>query len=150
MNADNHDFFDRIMELPVLNRFYPFYEKHRQGLLYLFFGALTTLVSVASFVVFDSVLRLNPLVANVLSWICAVLFAYFTNRTWVFRSGSKSTACEMLSFFAGRLFTLGVEEVLLLVLVTWLQLNSTLVKLLAQVVVLILNFGISKLLVFRK
>lgn len=152
MSAENPDIFDRIMALPGLNRFFNLYTKHKQGLLYLFFGGLTTAVSIVSFVLFDSVMHLHPLVANVLSWFCAVLFAYFTNRTWVFRSAAagRDRIHEILYFFGGRMFSLGVEEAMLLVLVVWLQLNSTLIKLLAQVVVLVLNYVISKWLVFQK
>ena len=55
----------------------------------------------------------------------------------------------MLSFYAGRLLTLGVEELLLFVFITWLGFNSMVVKILAQIVVIVLNYVISKLLVFR-
>ena len=128
-----------------------FYQKHKSVILYIFFGGLTTVVSIGSFVVFDSLLHLDPLIANLLSWVCAVSFAYVTNRTWVFSSKATGAAVpkEIASFVAGRLFTLGLEEVMILVFVTWLNFNSTLIKFLAQFVVLVLNYVISKLFVFR-
>lgn len=146
------DIFDRIMTLPGLNKLNPFYKKHKSVLLYIFFGGLTTVVSVGSFIVFDKVLHLHELIANFLSWILAVAFAYVTNRTWVFESRAKGKAIagEAASFVGGRLATLGIEEGILLVFVTWLHLSSTWVKIAAQFVVLVLNYLISKLFVFRK
>ena len=150
MDAKKPDIFDRIMQLPLLRRLNPLYKKHKSVLLYIFFGGLTTLVSIGSFILADTVLDHH--IANLISWICAVSFAYVTNRIWVFSSQAKGAAIfrEVLTFFGGRLFSLGVEEVILLVCVDWLQLNSTVIKLVAQIVVLLLNFFISKFLVFRK
>lgn len=152
MSAENKDIFDRIMLLPGLRLFNGFYRKNKSVLLYIFFGGLTTLISIGSFVLLDSWLGIHTLIANILSWVCAVLFAYVTNRVWVF--ASKATGMqivrEMISFFAGRLITLGLEEVLLFVFVAVLHFNSTVIKVLGQIIVLVLNYLISKLLVFRK
>ena len=144
--SDKPDIFDRILSIPLLKRF----QKHRDVLLYLFFGGLTTLISIVSFMAFD--LITHELVANLISWVCAVTFAYVTNRRWVFQSRAKGKALikEIVAFFTGRLMTLGLEEVVLLVFVTCLQFNGTLIKILAQILVLVLNYVISKLLVFRK
>lgn len=147
---DKPDIFDRIFMLPPLRRLNGFYQKHRSVLLYLLFGGLTTLVSIGSFMAADLVM--HELIANLVSWICAVAFAYVTNRIWVFRShttGGKLVR-EILAFVGGRLFSLGVEELMLLVLVTKLRFHATLIKVVAQIVVLILNYVLSKLLVFRK
>ena len=75
-------------------------------------------------------------------------FDIFVNNTLL--KFPRQKCKELLAFFSGRLATLGLEELLLLVFVTWLQFNSTAIKLIAQVVVLVLNYVISKLLVFRK
>ena len=126
---------------------------HKEVLLYLFFGGLTTLISIASFALFYSLLGINELIANVLSWILAVLFAFFTNRIWVFSApteGFADFARQMAAFFAGRLATLGVEELILLVFVTWLACNALVVKVIAQMVVIVLNYVISKYWVFGK
>ena len=145
------DIFDRLMHLPVLRVFEPFYQKHKEVLLYLLFGGLTTVVSVVSFALFVG-LGLNELVANVLSWILAVLFAYVTNRTWVFASKADTRAGivrEMASFFGGRVATLLVEEGLLAVFITWLGLPAVPVKIAAQVIVIVLNYVVSKFFVFK-
>lgn len=146
------DIFDRLMKLPGLRLFENFYKKYKMVLLYIFFGGCTTVISIVSFAAFVG-LGINELIANVLSWIFAVLFAYVTNRTWVFDSkatGVESICKEASAFFGGRLLTLGMEEVLLLVFVTWLEFDSMIVKLIAQIVVLVSNYIISKWLVFRK
>lgn len=144
------DVFDRIMSLPGLRRFYGLYAKYKSILLYIFFGGCTTIVSIGSFVLLDPVL--GELLANIGSWILAVAFAYVTNRVWVFGSRVRGKAIwkEMLSFYSGRLITLGLEEAMLLVFVTWLQFNSTVIKVIAQIVVLVGNYLISKLITFRK
>ena len=146
------DMFDRLMAARVFRPVYPFYVKHKEKLLYLFFGGLTTLVSLVTFWLMNGVMTLNEHIANVASWLLAVLFAFVTNRKWVFnaQAGKASFLRQLLSFYGGRLFTFGVEELLILFFITWLQFNSMAVKISAQVVVLILNYIVSKLFVFRK
>ncbi len=135
-----------------MQRIKALYNKYREILLYVFFGGFTTVVSVGSFLLFDKVLGIHELIANVLSWIFAVGFAYVTNHRWVFCSKAKGAALrtELLGFYGGRLLTLGLEEGLLLVFVTWLGINSTVIKLIAQFVVLTGNYILSKFLIFRK
>jgi putative flippase GtrA len=144
------DIFDRIMMLPLLSKFAPFYKKHKSVLLYLLFGGLTTVVSIGTYALFLPVL--SPLIANIFSWVAAVTFAYVTNRTWVFASKEKGLAIiqEAFAFYGGRVFTLGLEEVVLYVFITLLFFPPLTVKVFAQVIVLILNYVISKLFVFKK
>ena len=153
-NTDNNmqetkpDIFDKIMHLPGLRVFEPLYKKYKEVLLYLFFGVLTTVVSIGSYAFFNVTLGINELIANV-----AVLFAFFTNRIWVFAAPTKTVEefmKQLVSFAGGRVLTLVIEEIILLVFITMLHFNSMLIKFIAQVVVIILNYVISKLLVFRK
>ena len=136
--------FDKIMHLPCLRVFEPLYKKYKEVLLYLFFGVLTTVVSIGSYAFFNVALGINVL---------AVLFAFFTNRIWVFAAPTKTVEefmKQLVSFAGGRVLTLVIEEIILLVFITMLHFNSMLIKFIAQVVVIILNYVISKLLVFRK
>ena len=144
------DIFDRIMALPLLSKFAPFYKKHKSVLLYLLFGGLTTVVSIGTYALFLPVV--SPLIANIFSWVAAVTFAYVTNRTWVFASKEKGLAIiqEAFAFYGGRVFTLGLEEVVLYVFITLLFFPPLTVKVFAQVIVLILNYVITKLFVFKK
>ena len=148
----SRDIFDKIMSLPGLRSFYKPYEKYKEILLYIFFGAVATVVSIGTFYLFDKVLCINELIANALSWVVTVAVAYLTNRTWVFASHAKGRAIwkELLGFYSGRLMTLGMEEGILFVFVTLLCWDSMAVKLAAQILVLAGNYVISKWFVFKK
>lgn len=146
------DIFDRLMGLPGLRIFEPFYAKYKEMLLYLFFGGLAFVVSVATYSLFNLVLHMNELIANIFSWIITVLFAFFTNRVWVFQSPTEGAGAffrQMISFYSGRVITLLIEEAILFVFITLLSFSSLGVKIAAQVVVIILNYVISKLIIFR-
>ena len=147
------DIFDKIMELPGLRIFQTFYKKYKEILLYLFFGALTMIVSIASYAICNLTFGINALVANIISWILAVMFAFYTNRIWVFQAQTnliRDFLKQMASFCSGRIVTLIIEEVILFIFITCLHYNSMVIKVIAQVVVVILNYVISKLWVFRK
>lgn len=150
---EKEDIFDKIMKLPILQIFRPFYKKYKEILLYLFFGGLTMIVSIVSYTICNLTFGINALVANIISWIWSVMFAFFTNRIWVFQAQTNSIKeflKQMVSFCSGRIVTLIVEEVILLIFITYLHYNSVAVKVIAQVAVVVLNYVISKLWVFRK
>ena len=128
------------------------WKKYREFILYLFFGGLTTLVSILSYAFCERVLGLDPLVANIISWILAVAFAYGTNRTWVFTEkahGRTAVLKEAAAFYGGRLLTLALEELLLYIGIKRLHMDSLLVKTLGQILVILANYVISKWFVFR-
>lgn len=150
---EKKDIFDRIMSWRILSFARPFYQKHKEPLLYLFFGALTTLVNFVVFVVFTAWIVIDVLVANVIAWVAAVLFAYLVDRTWVFSSQATTkgqVVGEMVSFFGGRVATLLFEEAAIWLFIKRLGFHAMAVKLAAAVAIVILNYVISKLLVFRK
>ncbi|MBQ9609303.1 MAG: GtrA family protein [Lachnospiraceae bacterium] len=160
-NSDNtsyteegkRDLFDKLMSLPILNIFEPFYKKHKEVLLYLFFGGLSFIVSIGTFALFNVKCGINELIANILSWIITVLFAFITNRIWVFESkteGTKAFVTQMLSFYGGRIITLVIEELILFIFITWLGFPSIIIKVIAQIVVIVLNYIISKMIIFKK
>ena len=147
------DIFDRLMTLPFLRIFNPFYRKYKEVLLYLFFGGLTMVVSVFSYWLCSEPLGMGVLLGNVVSWVAAVSFAYVTNHIWVFEQqahGWRSLLKEIVRFFYGRLATLAVEELILWIFIQQLHFPNMAVKVAAQVVVVVLNYFISKFLVFRK
>lgn len=128
--------------------------KLKEIFLYLVFGVLTTIVALGVYyaLVFTVLDPENPVqlqIANVLSWICAVLFAYFTNRKWVFESKSQNVAAEMVKFFSARIFSLILDMLIMLVFVSILKMNDKIIKLASQVVVVVVNYLLSKLFVFR-
>ncbi len=130
-----------------------FCRNHREIILYLVFGGLTFLVSTLTYALFNVGLGIHELIANIFSWIFAVTFAYITNKIWVFQSrnlGAGKTVIEGIKFFGGRVFTFAVEELILFIFITRMHFNSILIKVIAQIVVIVLNYVISKLFVFRK
>ena len=129
------------------------FRKYREQILYLFFGGLTTVLSVSLFWLFTGPLSMDPLIANVIDWVVCVLFAYLTNRTWVFESNTKEPGGvikEMSAFFLGRVGTLLMEEIVLWIGISLLKIHPLPVKIAGQVLVVIGNYVISKWFVFRK
>ena len=124
--------------------------QHAEIMSYIYWGGMTTLVNWDTFFVLEKVL--NILVANTIAWIVSVLFAFVTNRLFVFQSEAKGMAVvkEGILFAAGRLFALGVELALLWLGVDVLALPTALVKFITGIVNAVLNYIIGKLLVFRK
>ncbi|MBQ8108102.1 MAG: GtrA family protein [Ruminococcus sp.] len=157
---EKKDIFDRIMSMGFLKRFYPLYSKNKEVLLYLFFGVMTTVVSFITAGLAKALLEHNDLskevvsnVSTAFSWICSVTFAYITNRIWVFESrisGAKNILKEGASFYGGRVFTLLVEIIIMRIGYTVIGMNYWIVKIFANVIIIILNYVISKLFVFKK
>ena len=159
------DIFDKLVHLKIFRWFEPFFQKNREVLMYLFFGVMTTLVSFLTAGISKYLLELIKysddntketvvaIVSTVISWICAVTFAYVTNRIWVFDSkvkGAKGILAEMVSFYGGRVFTLLVEMGMMWLGYSVMGINYWVTKIVANIVVLVLNYVISKLFVFRK
>lgn len=153
MASTREDIFDRVMDLPSLRIFKPLYQKHKEVLLYLFFGGLAVFLNLALFVFFTKHFGWGALFANIVDWVICVLFQFITNKTWVFDAETDSAKgfwAQLAGFFSGRLLTLGVEELMLFVFIDRLHWNSLLVKLIAQIVVIVSNYIISKFFVFKK
>lgn len=139
---------DKLLEL---------YKKHKEIVNYLIVGGLTTVVSLATyygltFTVLDPKKSVQLQVANIISWIAAVVFAYFTNRKFVFESKSKGAEMgkEATKFALARVGTLLMDMAIMALGVSVLHFNDKIVKLFVQVVVTVANYVLSKLLVFRK
>lgn len=135
------------------------YLKYKEIINYLIFGVLTTVVSLATkylllFTILDAANAVQLQIAVIISWIAACLFAYITNRIWVFESKSKNIIKEMLAFFTSRLVTLVLEMTIMFIFVTALGLNSdtwvVVWTLVSQVLIIIGNYILSKLVVFKK
>lgn len=129
------------------------YRKYREVLLYIFFGVFTTLVNWGSYWLLADVLRVPYLASTVIAQVLAILFAYATNRKWVFESkvrGLRGVLGEMLRFFSARGLSLFLDLGCMYLGVDLLHINDKLMKLLANVVVVITNYGLSKLFVFRR
>ncbi|MCC0763401.1 GtrA family protein [Clostridioides sp. ES-S-0006-03] len=129
------------------------FKKHKETILYLFFGAFTTLVNIVSYLFFTRVISFNFMVANALAWILAVLFAYVTNKFFVFESRRvelKFLFKEFLSFVSFRLISGIIEMVIMYLMIDLLFVNDIIVKVFTNVVVIVLNYLFSKMIIFRK
>ena len=129
------------------------YKKYKQQINYLIFGGLTTLINIVTYIVFYDILALSNLFSNMMAWIFSVLFAYVTNKLWVFESktnGFSALLKELSSFVGCRLATGVLDIVIMYVGVDILLLSGTLMKLFSNVIVIILNYVLSKILIFSK
>lgn len=147
------DIFDKIIHLPGGRIFEPFYIRNKEVLMYLFFGGLAFFLNFFLFIGIDKVFGFNELINNMICWGVCVAFQFFTNRTWVFEGNVESNRkflTQIATFFGGRVVTLVIEEMILGIFITWLEFHSAGVKIVAQIVVIVLNYIISKLIVFKK
>lgn len=126
--------------------------KYRELISYLFFGVLTTLVNWASYWVLTDLLHVQYMASAFLAQVLSILFAYVTNRRWVFESkvtGTKAVAAEMAKFFGARGVSLVLDMLFMYVGVDLLHINDKAVKVVSSVFVIIANYVFSKLFVFR-
>lgn len=137
---------DKIKEL---------YLKYKEIVNYLIFGVLTTAVSLVTYyicvyTVLDPEQAVQLQIANVISWILGVAFAYVTNRKFVFESNEKNKIKEASKFVTSRIATLLMDMAIMFIGVTLLKFNDKIIKLVSQVVVIIANYLLSKIIVFNK
>lgn len=125
---------------------------HMDILLYLVFGVLTTLINVVVYGLCADILHMDVMVSTIIAWILAVLFAYITNRKWVFHStvdDKDGLIKELMAFFGCRLGTGVVDLVMMFIFVEVLKFHGMTIKLLANIIVIILNYVASKVLIFK-
>ena len=169
MEKNKRDIFDKLFASKRLGKLAPVLATHREGVLYIFFGGLTTVVNLVCSVIFwyalgwnefyldlfGSRVAVGTFFGNLLSIVISIIFAYVTNRIWVFRSktkGIKSIVGEFGKFFGTRVVTLLIElGGVQLTTIVFPEDNVALFigKLIVQIIVILLNFVFSKLFVFR-
>lgn len=129
--------------------------KYKEIILYLIFGVLATIINLSSYYLLTNTF-LNPhipiqlTIANIISWIICVAFAYITNKNYVFKSQNKNKYKEIIAFYKYRILTLVVELVLMNVFVNQLEINDKIIKPIIQIIVIILNYIFSKIIIFKK
>ena len=131
------------------------YIKYKEIINYLFFGALTTIVSLATYylLVITVLNPNNPIqlqIANIISWITCVTFAYITNRKYVFNSKEKNILKEIFKFYSARFLLLLIDMILMHIFVSILHYNDKIIKIIIQIIIIISNYILSKLLIFKK
>ncbi len=145
----------KIMEL---------YMKYENIILYIFFGGLTTVISWGTHFASRMLFDVPVSAATIISWICSVTFAFITNKKFVFKNKTETATgfvMQMLSFFAARAASLGVEVVIMYLCADRFSeffcslfgvsapVNEMIFKIIANIVILIMNYALSKLVIFR-
>lgn len=130
------------------------YKKYEELINYLIIGILTTAVSLATYylltlTILDANNKVYLQIANIISWLASVTFAYFTNRKYVFKVKNKSNIKECLNFYISRISTLLIDMIIMYIFVSRLKFDNKIVKLVAQIVIIILNYILSKFIVFK-
>lgn len=142
-------------------------KKHKELLMYIFFGVLTTVVNFIAFGAFNNILGKNfYLVSNAIAWIISVVFAYMTNKLFVFHSNSfapKTLFKELIEFFVARIFSFIIEEfgmwlfidvfdfdVYSIKIIGFVITGQFIVKLSLAIIVVIMNYFFSKFIIFAK
>ena len=121
----------------------------KELVLYVIFGTFTFLVNIIVYFLFENVLGVNYIISNIIAWFFSVLFAYITNRIWVFESKSPDILKEMSLFFGGRIFSGVVDTGLMYLFIDILTIGDLISKIVVQIIVIILNYVFSKLIVFK-
>ena len=129
------------------------YEWFRELFWYGIFGVLATIINMVAFWLFSDVFSVHYMVANVIAWVIAVAFAYVTNKLWVFESKRWERSIwipECISFVSARLATGLLDMGLMYLMISIIGVPKMWAKLVSNVVVIIGNYVLSKLVVFRK
>lgn len=146
-------FFLNIFKKIGLKKFVEWYLSHQEGMRYLVFGALATVVNIVVYDVFFYLFSVSNATSNIIAWVVAAVFAYFTNKMCVFNSTvstKKALLYEVVSFFGCRFLTLIIDEAIMIFTVDNLLWNAALMKVLSNIIVIILNFIFSKVIIFKK
>lgn len=130
------------------------YIKYKEVINYLVFGGLSTIVNFVSYYIFAKIIGIEEVTSSGLSWVCAVLFAYITNKIFVFESKTENkteTIKEMIKFFLARILSGILCDVgTFALMVKVFNINDIISKFVTQVMVVIVNYVFSKLIVFKK
>lgn len=132
-------------------RWLPLWNRHREAILYIVFGGLTTLVNIVAFWLLSKA-GVTTVPATAISWVVSVLFAYVTNRTWVFSSQARGflpVLREIGSFFAARGLSGAMDLGIMALFADTLHLPSMPVKIVSNVLVIIMNYAVSKWFIFK-
>ncbi|WP_282708695.1 GtrA family protein [Ligilactobacillus sp. Marseille-Q7487] len=127
------------------------YQKYRSFLTYTLFGTLASAVNILVFHILFQVLNMYYLSANVLAYLCAILFSFFTTKTFVFHSNYTSFSKfmrELTAFFTVRLVSFFLDSLIMMLGMHLTKLHPDLIKLIDQVLVGILNYFFSKWFIF--
>lgn len=156
MKKSNDNFIDIFVNLfrkfELFKPLIGIYDKYREGILYLFFGVLTTLVNILAYTVLSKLIQVDYMVSNVIAWVLSVIFAYVTNKIYVFDSktkGFKELITQISTFFMARALSLILDMGIMYIGINIFKFNDIVVKIVSNIIVIIANYIISKLWIFK-
>ncbi len=127
-------------------------EKYKDIVPYAIFGILTTIINIVVYLFFAHILKKEVMFSTFAAWFLSVLFAYVTNRKWVFHSGVltfSNIIREAVAFFICRLAT-GIADILIMfIFVNIFHFNDLFIKIISNIAVIILNYVASKWIIFN-
>lgn len=124
--------------------------KHKEQIAYLFFGVCSTLLNIIVFYVLTHLFpTVKEAILDIPAELSAIIFAYITNKLWVFEKTNKPVIKELSEFLVGRMFTLIVSMAMIYILVDMMSFPSLIIKVITTVVVVILNYILSKFWIFK-
>ena len=129
------------------------YNKYKDVIPYLFFGVCTTLINVIAYWLMAHPFNIGTMLSTLVAWFIAVVFAYVTNRKWVFCSKAnsrKEKLEEFGSFFACRIGTGIIDWIIMFLFVDIIGFNDVIIKFFANVIVIVLNYIASKFIIFNR
>lgn len=127
--------------------------KYKETILYLFFGGLSTVINILVYYITTRFFSFNIILANIFAWIIAVIFAFITNKFFVFESKDKEFSYvlrEVSSFIGYRVLSLIVEMVMMNYMINILLINDFIVKIFTNIIIIILNYLFSKIFIFKQ
>ena len=128
-------------------------KKYKESIMYLIFGILTVIINISSYIFITRILKLEILTSNIIAWIIAVIFAYITNKLYVFQSKTrtnKELIKEFSSFVSCRVLSLLLEIILMYIMIDIMFINDFIVKIFTNIIVIVLNYILSKIIIFKK
>lgn len=140
------DLFNNIkLFKPLINLYY----KYRQIWLYLFFGTITTLINI---LVYQALINFNIdyLFSNIIAWVISVFIAFIFNIKYIFENVENKMIREFINFYFSRVFTLIIDMILMYIGVSLLLLDSLLVKIVVNILIIGINYVIAKFIIFKK
>lgn len=126
--------------------------KYKEQISYLFFGVMTTVINFITYFALTKLFNTDEMIANIIAWIVSVAFAFVSNKLFVFESKSfdKNTLLkEITGFVSSRIASLGIDMTIMYIGINLLFINDAIVKIVSNVVVIVLNYILSKLIVFK-
>ena len=127
--------------------------KYKKIIMYGIFGVLTTILNIVTYWFCYDILHIPNIISNTIAWVVAIAVAFITNKLWVFDSKDtkkETVIAELVKFIIARVATGVIDLIIMFTAVDVMQLPAVIFKVIANVIVIILNYILSNILIFKK